>query len=232
MSGLVESAAAILGASERRLETISNNVSNISTPGFKRQIDFNEVLSVQHDNTIRSTRFDPAQGKLSKSDNSLDLAISGVAFFQLRSGKEFFYSRQGQFRLADDGTVVTPQGYVVQQSGGGDLILENPNIDVLEDGTVLDHGQPVARIGLFAIADHDSLRSVGGSLFTAEQGHMQEASGSQLRQGMIEMSNVSLGDEMVGMMEALRQAESGARLTQVYDDLIGRAITTLGQGGR
>lgn len=232
MSGLVESAAAILGASERRLETISNNVSNISTPGFKRQIDFNEVFLEQRDNIIGSTRFDSSQGKLSKSDNPLDLAISGAAFFQLRSGNELFYSRQGQFRLADDGTVATPQGYVLQQAGGGDLILESPNIDVLEDGTVVDHGRPIARIGLFATADAGSLRSVGGSLFTAEQGHMREASGVQLRQGMIEMSNVSLGDEMVGIMEALRQAESGARLTQVYDDLIGRAITTLGQGGR
>jgi flagellar basal-body rod protein FlgG len=49
---------------------------------------------------------------------------------------------------------------------------------------------------------------------------------------MVEASNVSLGDEMVGMMQALRQAESGARLVQVYDDLMGRAITSFGQSGR
>jgi flagellar basal-body rod protein FlgG len=49
---------------------------------------------------------------------------------------------------------------------------------------------------------------------------------------MIEASNVSLGDEMVAMMTALRQAESGARLAQLYDDLMGRAITTLGESKR
>jgi flagellar basal-body rod protein FlgG len=49
---------------------------------------------------------------------------------------------------------------------------------------------------------------------------------------MIENSNVSVGDEMVTMMTALRQSEGGARLVQVYDDLLGRALSTLGQSGK
>jgi flagellar basal-body rod protein FlgG len=49
---------------------------------------------------------------------------------------------------------------------------------------------------------------------------------------MVEASNVSVGDEMVTMMASLRQAESGSRLVQTYDDLLGRAITTFGQGGQ
>jgi flagellar basal-body rod protein FlgG len=49
---------------------------------------------------------------------------------------------------------------------------------------------------------------------------------------MVEASNVAMGEEMVTMMAALRQAENGARIVQLYDDLLGRAITTFGQGGR
>ena len=49
---------------------------------------------------------------------------------------------------------------------------------------------------------------------------------------MVESSNVSLGDEMVSTMAVMRQSEMGARLVQVYDDLLGRAITSFGQGGR
>ena len=59
-----------------------------------------------------------------------------------------------------------------------------------------------------------------------------EVASPELRQGMIEGSNVALADEMVSMMDALRQAEGGAHLVQTYDDLMGRAISTLGQGGR
>ncbi len=49
---------------------------------------------------------------------------------------------------------------------------------------------------------------------------------------MLESSNVSLGDEMIGMMGALRSADTGARLVQVYDDLMGKAISAFGQSAR
>jgi flagellar basal-body rod protein FlgF len=169
---------------------------------------------------------------MSGTGNPLDLAISGAGFFQLRAGSEIVYSRQGQFRLAADGTVVTPQGHVLQQAGGGDLVLERAAVEILEDGTVLDGDRPVARIALFAVAEGGVAEALGGSLFGIAENVAEEVAAPQLRQGMIEASNVSLGDEMVAMMAVLRQAESGARLVQVYDDLIGRAITTFGQGGR
>ena len=60
---------------------------------------------------------------------------------------------------------------------------------------------------------------------------MEAVAEPMIRQGMVESSNVSMGDEMVTMMAAMRQAEGGARLVQVYDELMGRALTTLG-GGR
>ena len=61
---------------------------------------------------------------------------------------------------------------------------------------------------------------------------MDAATGATLRQGMVENSNVSIGDEMVAMTAAVRQTETGARLVQIYDDLLGRAISSFGQGGR
>ena len=50
-----------------------------------------------------------------------------------------------------------------------------------------------------------------------------------VRQGFLESSNVALGDEMIALMEAVRRAETGQRLMNVYDDLMGRAIITFGQ---
>jgi flagellar basal-body rod protein FlgF len=235
LQGLVESATAILNASERRLETVSNNVSNMSTPGFKRQINFNDVLSgVESASSADSLRIrsDLSQGQMKSTGNPLDLAISGSGLFRLRSGEAVVYSRQGQFKLAPDGTVTTPQGHVLQQAGGGDLVLDRAAVEILEDGTVLDQGRPVARIAIFAPVAGAEMASLGGSLFTAAEDQMEEAPGATVRQGMVESSNVMAGDEMVTMMAAVRQAETGARLVQIYDDLIGRAITTFGQGGK
>jgi flagellar basal-body rod protein FlgG len=224
-----------LSASERRLENVSNNVSNISTPGFKRQISFEEVLGGRDAASAQASlrrQSDLTQGQLRTTGNPLDLAISGPGFFRLRSGEDIVYSRQGQFKVGADGTVVTPQGEVLQQAGGGDLVLERSNVEILEDGTVLDGTRPVGKIGVYVAADPAALRSLGGSTFADSAETMEDAPASAVRQGMVEASNVVLGDEMVAMMETVRQSEGGARLVQVYDDLLGRAITTFGQGGK
>lgn len=235
VQGLIESASGILSASERRLENVSNNVSNISTPGFKRQISFEEVLAGRGAEAVESLirhHSDLSQGQMKQTGNPLDLAISGPGFFRLRSGDGIVYSRQGQFSLAADGTVATAQGHVLQQAGGGDLVLERSAVEILEDGTVLDGGRPVAKIAIYAPGDPAALRPVGGSTFAAGDEAMEEAPAAGIRQGMVEASNVVLGDEMVAMMATVRQAETGARLVQIYDDLLGRAITTFGQGGK
>ncbi len=234
MSGLIDSASAILGASESRLEVTARNVSNISTPGFKRNIGFSKVLNSVQDKIWQQigVRRDFSQGTLSASANPLDIAIDGAGFFQLRAIQGMVYSRQGQFSRAADGTVVSPQGYVLQQAGGGDLVLGSAEVSILQDGTVLDSGVPVARLAVFAAADPAALQPVGETAFTLPGGAMDVVPDAVLRQGMVENSNVAIGDEMVTMMTALRQSESGARLVQIYDDLLGRALQTLGQSGK
>jgi flagellar basal-body rod protein FlgG len=236
MSGLIESATAILGVSERRIEVAAHNVSNISTPGYKRQIGFSRLLatgdaplSLAPDLAVAR---DFAQGALTRTSNPLDLAISGPGFFQLRTPDGMLYSRQGEFKLGADGILVTPQGYALQQAGGGDVVLDHASVTVGEDGTILDNGAPVARIGLFTAPEGVELSGVSENFFAAPEGAMEPASAGMVRQGMVENSNVAIGDEMVAMTAAVRQAETGARLVQIYDDLLGRAITSFGSVGR
>ncbi|PTS90573.1 hypothetical protein DBR17_01225 [Sphingomonas sp. HMWF008] len=236
MSGLVESASAILRVAQQRLESASQNVANITTPGYKRQISFVEVMASQPDRAgdVPALRLRPdlTQGKLSATGGPLDIAISGDGFFALRDGTTTLYSRQGQFTRAADGTLVTAQGYALQQASGGDVVVENSAVTIANDGTVLDAGRPVARIGVYVPDSSASMRSLDGSTFQLESGHATELASPMLRQGMIEASNVSVGDEMITMMAALRQAESGSRLVQTYDDLLGRAITAFAPGGQ
>lgn len=240
MVDMIDMAGAILSASEKRLEVVSANVANTGTAGYKSQVPFAEILAKvsgvdsfspgQAPDISQATNFAP--GKLSQTDNPLDLAISGQGFFKLRLDEMTYYSRHGQFGLDPDGRVVTAQGYALQTLDGQDLILPSSTVEILGDGTVLDGEIPIAKVGLFEPSDHRGLTAMGGSMFATDETNMVEAEKPDLRQGMIESANVELTVEMTEMMAALRQAEIGSRLVQTYDTLMGQAISTFGQGGR
>ncbi|WP_235513193.1 flagellar basal body rod C-terminal domain-containing protein [Sphingomonas sp. Leaf16] len=213
MTDLMESAMAILRLSSSRLAQVSQNVGNVSTPGYKRGVAYRALQAALDADGVASTWHDRTQGKLQATGAPLDLAIEGEGAFELRDGEQMVAARSGQFHRLDDGRLADGRGRIVQDLGGGDVVLPRGTVTILPDGTILDGQRPVARI---------ALRSDSGG----------EAEGAMLRQGMVEASNVALGDEMLAMMTAMREAEGGARLVQVYDELMGRALTTLGQGGR
>jgi flagellar basal-body rod protein FlgG len=219
-------------ASSQRVDTSAINVANVSTPGFKRQLRSADTAVATFDAALARVRVDMAAGKFTQTGRPLDLAINGDGFFQLRAGDRMIYSRQGAFSLDGDGRVVTPQGYALQQAGGGDLTLDSAAVTISADGNVLDGDRPVGRVAVFRPSAADGAEAIDGSVFSIAEGAAEAMDTPSLRQGALEASNVSLGDEMVGMMGALRGAETGARLVQVYDDLMGKAITTFGQGGR
>lgn len=237
MSGLIESASAILASSERRVEAVSRNVSNASTAGYKKQVAFAQTLdraSGALSASVVETRFlnDFSQGRLRQTGKPLDLAIHGTALLQLRAGADLVYSRGGAFSLGEGGAVTDAAGRILQQAGGGDLVLDSDNVEILGDGTVLRAGLPIAAIALYEAGHGSGFSALGGTAFHAAAANVTEASGSILRQGQLESSNVVMSDEMIAMMAAVRQSEGGARLVQAYDQLIGQAITTFSRSGR
>jgi flagellar basal-body rod protein FlgG len=231
MADLIESARAILSVSERRMEATANNVANLTTPGFKTQKLYSDVVSDVSSlapKTAEASRVDQTQGKLNRTGNPLDIAIGGAGFFQMigRDGAAVF-SRQGQFKLDTDGRLVNGQGLALQSADGSDIRLASADVEILADGTILSERAAVAKIGLFQGVEGAQPRPLGGSLFAIAE--PETVAEPQLHQGMVEASNVALADEMVALMEAMRSAEGGARLVQTYDELMGRAITTFGQ---
>ncbi len=225
MAGLVEAASISMQRAQQKLEVAAINIANSTTPGYKAISDTREYTQ----STSRlCAKID--QGKLQATGRPLDLAISGDGFFQVRSGNETLYTRQGQFSLSSDGLVISPQGYVLQQDGGGDLSLERGSVAISGDGMILDDGRSVGRIALFHGPDGAAPTCVDGTLFMIDQAQKVEA--PQVRQGMLEASTVDVGGQMASSMLALREADAGAKLFQTYDDLLGRAITTFEEAGR
>lgn len=178
--------------------------------------------------SVQSLATDFSAGKTVETGNPYDLAIVGEGLFTVRNSDRTFYTRQGQFQKDADGRLITTQGFALQ-TDSGDLVLKGGKFEVTADGVVLEDGAPVAKLAIARLAEPARANPVGGSLFTALPEDVDPATAPALRQGALESSNVSTADEMVAIMGALRRAESAQRLVGVYDDLMGRALTTFGQ---
>jgi flagellar basal-body rod protein FlgF len=229
--GILETASIMLSHAQGRVETAAHNVANMSTPGYKRQVSFSEALSSipdQYGQNIRQSSFvDASQGKQVNSGNPSDIYISGPGYFVVSDGEKTFFTRQGQFERSADGRLRTGAGQVLQALDGGDLVLKPGAFEVAADGTVTQAAVPVGRISIMDFPASARLAEAGGAM--SAEGAEPAPVEAQLRQGAFESSNVSTGEEMVTMMDALRRAEGAQRLVNVYDELMGRALTAFGQ---
>jgi len=108
----------------RSLETVSNNVSNMNTPGFRGSDSFFENVLGGRGTSISGEGLRTDAGDLRQTGTSTDLAVIGSGFFVLRdTDGNFHYSRAGQFRFDDTGALVdTVTGYeVMARDASGSL---------------------------------------------------------------------------------------------------------------
>lgn len=229
MGDLVQSASSILSGAQRRAEDAAHNITNMSTPGYRAKHSFAEALQgAAGPGSGYLTRTSPTAGLLSETGNPYDLAIAGEGFFELRGDGPSVYTRNGQFTRDGDGRLLGAGGRALQGVGGGDIILPSPEAVIRADGTVMDRNQVLGQIALVQLEPAQAIEGPDGTLASRGDAPILVESGV-MRQGFLEGSNVSLGDEMIAMMEAVRRAETGQKLMNVYDDLMGRVVTTLGQ---
>lgn len=222
----------MLSRAFERTEISAQNMANITTPGYKALSSFPFEESgletgVPGESSGRNTAIDFSSGQLQKTGNPFDLALSGTGFFVVRSDTQTFYTRDGQFVRGNGGRIETSDGLSLQSESGGDIVVPQNNPQILSDGTVLANGQPVARIATVDFADRGTLEQAGAGRFTTTS--QTEDADVQIHQGMLESSNVSTAGEMISIMSALRSAESGQKIVQVYDDLMARALSAFGQ---
>jgi flagellar basal-body rod protein FlgF len=218
-----------LSASQIGLEVTARNISQSSAPGYKREVFSFEAAAL---GPLSRLQTDTRTGSVAPSDSPLDLAIEGSGFFLVEMNGGQFLTRSGQFSRGVDGTLVGSSGQLLLDEVGAPISVNSSDVDILPNGTILDRGSPVARIALVVPVEATALRAVGGTLFEASATMPADLADSQIRQRALEGSNVETAAEMTSMMLALRMAESGARLVQTYDGLMGQAITALGRGLR
>jgi flagellar basal-body rod protein FlgG len=172
------------------------------------------------------------EGDLKLTSNTLDLAIEGKGFFQitLPSG-ETAYSRNGAFKLNSEGTIVNGSGYALSPEI---VVPDNvTDLTIAKDGTVTatdSQTGDVVDLGQITIADFINpagLTPLGDSLFMKSdasgdvlEGNPTEAQFGSIQQGMIELSNVKLVNEMVDLITAQRAYEANSKAITTTDSML------------
>jgi len=172
------------------------------------------------------------QGDFQKTDNELDLAVEGDGFFQiLQPNGEIAYTRAGAFKLDSEGRIVTSDGFFVEPeiTVPTDAITLSVGIDgtvsVVQAGAT--ESSEIGTIELARFINPAGMHTIGRNLYlpTDASGDVVTGTGGEdgfgtIAQGYLEMSNVSVVDEMVNMIVAQRAYEINSKTIQAADDML------------
>ncbi|EKE75450.1 flagellar basal-body rod protein FlgG [Gallaecimonas xiamenensis] len=245
-----------LDAQQTDISVISNNLANASTVGFKKSRAVFEDLLYQNihqpgaqssQNTempsglmlgtgvkVSATQKTFSQGNRLSTDNSLDMMIEGPGFFEvLMPDGTISYTRNGQFALNDEGTLVTAgAGYEIQPAIN---IPDNAqSISVSSDGQVSVRvaGQAdevvVGQLNVTNFVNPQGLEPIGQNLFqeTGASGAPQQGVAGldglgTVQQGALETSNVNVTEELVNLIETQRVYEMNSKVISAVDEMMG-----------
>jgi flagellar basal-body rod protein FlgF len=218
-----------------KLQSISQNVANMTTPGFKKQAveqsGFDEQLHVQMNNVVQQLqRFQTlTQGTFSQTHNQNDIALAGKGYFQVQSEQGIFYTRRGDFQVNNKGELATATGESLLGKGG--VIKIDENVFTLDaQGTLfIDHHQ-LDQLNIVQFNQPNQLQYVGNGLYQTDESPIPTDSNTRVLQGYIEQSNVKSIDEMMDMVKISRHFEASQRVMRTADNLLATAINQLGEG--
>lgn len=225
----------------RNLNVISNNMANVSTPGYKNdtfvQGTFREELIYRYDragktpigvvsrvNTGVERVTDYKDGGLKETGSPLDVGLTGNGFFVIQTANGPVYSRNGSFNLDNQGYLTSPGiGRVMGTNGPIRLTTDNVSID--NQGNIMDIRtfQNLGRLQIVDFADYNQLTKITGGVFRANA-QPQNAADAKVTQKYIEDSNVSMVDEMTAMITGQRALQSASQVLKMYDQLTGKVV--------
>lgn len=222
----------------QEMRVVANNIANLSTTGFRTEgvIFAEHVTSLGPDDpsismataSVRQTLL--AQGTLTQTGGSFDLAIEGEGFFLVETPDGERLTRAGSFTPNQDGDLVTPDGYRVLDAGGAPVFVPQGAgpVGIAPDGTISAGGQPVGQVGLVMPTDLLGMVREDGVRFRAEGGFEPALQGRVL-QGFLEESNVDPVLQVSRMIEVQRSYELGQSFIDKEDERIRGAIRALGK---
>lgn len=242
---------------QNRMDTMTNNLANVSTVGFKKEgatsQSFDSILTVKIKDQsvglqnvqrmgtnnpgvrIGENYTDYTQGSFRITDNTYDLALAGEGFFAIeftnKAGEtSTMYTRAGQFTLNREGYLVNEDGDYVLDTQNRRIQLNTLLDSVIDNnGTIRQNGVAVATIQVTDFENYDYLEKYGETYYRPIEGARTTPADAEVKSGYLEMSNVQPVSEMVELISITRAYESNQKIIQTYDESLEIAVSQLGR---
>lgn len=248
IKGLYAAASAMISGVFRQ-QAVAHDIANVDTPGFKQilttlsDFDTTSAYTQPLQNSATSPSYlgelglgvmaspaetDFSQGTLKTTDSSLDFAIQGSGFFRIRTADGVRYTRDGRFSRDASGQLVTVDGNLVLNDSDQAIKLPEGDVAVTPDGTIYVNGVSSGKIGLAVFTDLTTLTRDDQNTFSSTSTPTTTGRG-QIIQSSLEQSNVDSAKLMTQMIEISRSYQAAQQMVQNQDELLGKAISTLGR---
>lgn len=246
--GLYMSAAGIR-ADVSRINTITNNLANVETEGFKRDMAIfqqrktaaqenigkremtNRMLEVLGgDVNLARTQMDLTQGDTETTENDLDFAIVGNGFFGVQQGKNISLTRDGRFTIDKQGLLVhsTTGEWVLSRERQPIMVHREVSLQVSGDGTITQNGEVMGKIGVWTVPDTAMLNKRGGGKYGFDDlGKSMSLADGKVNNRVLERSNVDSAIELTQLIQAQRSLEANANLIRCQDETLDRLVNTV-----
>ena len=245
--GLYLSAAGA-AAQGQKVEVLSNNLANVDTVGFKRELALLEAreseaiergLSTRGSRSLNDvgggsgqneTATDFHVGTLRATGIQTDMALEAAnAFFLVQRGKEQLLTRAGNFQLDSEGRLQTREGDAVLASDGSPIQIDATLPWELLPGGLIAQAGDAKEVALRRATDLRGLTKAGHNYFSAPaEGHQPLPPEERLvRRGYIEMSGVNPIQEMVDLIASQRGYETNTRMIQNHDSMTSSLISRM-----
>lgn len=236
-----------------RMDTISNNLANVDTVGFKKDqvilSSFKEVLTyklndpeVPHSKNIGTMSLgvkvdeihtDHLQGSMKQTDQHLDIALQGQGMMivgeLLEDGTMVEkYTRDGSLKIDQQGRLVTGDGLFVLNTDSEVITLDRMDVRINKDGSIYSRETFMGKIKVVGIEDAKTLRKQGSSLYIGTEDTVETAFEGSVEQGFLESSNANTIVEMVNMISVMRSYETNQKVIQTYDATLEKAVNNVG----
>lgn len=228
-------------ARTQNLEMAVNNLANVGNIGFKgSRVSFESVYQENVQNThgkgknfIRAggRYIDFSQGNIEKTGRSLDLAIKGDGFFKVAGEDGFLYTRKGDLKIDNQGSLVVSASGLQVVGEGGPIFLPHSDVHIGKQGVISADGLQVGQLSLYDIEDKGAMIQRESGMWELAEGAVDALSDtSELFQGSLEHSNANALRLTTEIIDINRSYAAYIQTMKTFSDL-GKKARSIGEVG-